>query len=130
MRRTPSRRPDQKGAETAEGTGNGLRYSAVTPPISNLQLPIARFPPSLPPQHQAHLLAHDAAVAVHEGEFAGRQLPLAGPALELPHGLRDVGHAAGETRLAEGELPAVRVERQVTPVCQVVLPREHAAPSP
>ena len=52
------------------------------------------------------------------------QLPLAAPPLDLLHGLHQLRGAARHARLAEAELAAVGVEREVAAPSQVALLHE------
>ena len=55
---------------------------------------------------------HDAAIGVNEGVLAPRHLPLRRPAGKLAVSLGSVRHAARDAAMAEGEKPAMGVQRQ------------------
>ena len=82
------------------------------------------------PRTQRALLGHDPAVAVDERDLQVAHLLVAAAALDLADGLGDVAHAAGHARLAEAQLAAVGVEREVAVPAQVVLLDERARRHP
>lgn len=64
----------------------------------------------------------DAAVRVHEGlPGLARELARARLAAHLAHRLHRVGHAAGHAAVAEGQQPAVCVQRQCTTRCEATV---------
>ncbi len=78
-------------------------------------------PRPLGTQDQAALLGHDAAIAIHITDSSVFDLPISSTAHKLAGRLDDVTHATRQTRLAEGQLPTVRIAREVARVGQVVL---------
>src|SRR5581483_1266517 len=66
---------------------------------------------SLPPHHQAHMRGHHAAIAVDESEVRRADLARARIAAELAASLDDMSEATGDAAVAEGEKPAVGIER-------------------
>ena len=85
---------------------------------------------SIPLQDEGRLLGQDAAVAGDERPVAVGDLRGTGAAHDLAGGVADVVHAAGDAGLAETELAAGGVQREVAAERQVVLGDELPCPCP